>query len=67
VILPAEFYQLWLDPRTSPADLKSLLVPFPAAAMKSHPVGSNVNYSTLDDDALIKRVDFEPGTIPSLF
>ena len=67
VILPEESCKLWLDPRTPPAELKKLLVPFPGAAMKSHPVGSNVNYPKIDNDDLIKRVDVEPGTTPSLF
>lgn len=67
VILPEEYWKLWLDPRTPPAELKDLLLPFPAAAMKSHPVGSNVNYPAIDNEDLIKRVDAEPGTTPSLF
>ena len=67
VILPEECWQLWLDPRTPPAELKELLGPFPASAMKSHPVSSNVNYPAIDNDDLIKRVDAEVGTTPSLF
>lgn len=67
VILPAESWKFWLDPRTPPAELKNLLRPFPAAAMKSHPVGSNVNYPAIDNEDLLKRVDAEPGTTPSLF
>ena len=67
VILPEECWKFWLDPRTPRAELKNLLQPFPAAAMKSHPVGSNVNYPAIDNEDLIKRVDAEPGTTPSLF
>jgi putative SOS response-associated peptidase YedK len=67
VILPEEYYQLWLDPRTPPAELRKLLIPFPAKAMKSHPVGSNVNHPKIDNVDLIRRVDDEPGTTPSLF
>jgi putative SOS response-associated peptidase YedK len=67
VILAEESYKLWLDPRTPPSELKNLLLPFPGAAMKSHPVGSNVNYPTIDNDDLIRRVDAEPGTTRSLF
>jgi putative SOS response-associated peptidase YedK len=67
VILPEESWKLWLDPRTPPAELKNLLLPFPAAAMKSHPVGSSVNYPAIDNEVLITRVDFEAGTTPSLF
>ena len=66
-ILADEFYRLWLDPRTPAAELKKLVVPFPAAEMKSHPVSSKVNSPEIDNEELIKRVDVEPGTIPSLF
>jgi len=67
VILPEQSYKRWLDPRTSPAELKELLIPFSSSEMKSHPVGSNVNYPKIDNDDLIRRVDNEPGTTRSLF
>ena len=67
VILTEESSRLWLDPRADPAELEQLLVPFPADAMKSHPVGSNVNYPKIDNNDLIRRVDAEPGTTLSLF
>ena len=67
VILTEESSRLWLDPRAGPAELEQLLVPFPAEAMKSHPVGSNVNYPKIDNHDLIRRVDAEPGTMLSLF
>jgi len=67
VILTEESSRLWLDPRADPAELEQLLVPFPADAMKSHPVGSNVNYPKIDNYDLIRRVDAEPGTTLSLF
>ena len=67
VILPEESTELWLNPRIQTGELKKLLEPFPAAAMKSHPVGSSVNYPEIDNENLIKRVDAEPGTTPSLF
>ena len=67
VILTEESSRLWLDPRADPAELEQLLVPFPADAMKSHPVGSNVNYPKIDNHDLIRRVDAEPGTTLSLF
>ena len=67
VILPKESWKFWLDPRTPSAELKDLLRPFPAAAMTSHPVGSKVNSPAIDNEDLIVRVDFEPGTTPSLF
>jgi putative SOS response-associated peptidase YedK len=67
VILTEESSRLWLDPRADPAELEQLLVPFPADAMKSHPVGSSVNYPKIDNNDLIRRVDAEPGTTLSLF
>jgi putative SOS response-associated peptidase YedK len=67
VILPEQTYKLWLDPRVHTSELRKLLVPFPAAEMKSHPVGSNVNYPKIDNDDLIRPVDAEPGTTRSLF
>src|SRR5207253_9142382 len=67
VILPEESWRSWLDPRTPAAELKMLLLPFPASAMKSHPVGSQVNSPGVDNDDLIRRVDAEPGTTGSLF
>lgn len=67
VILPEEDYQLWLDPRVEASELRKLLVPFPTAEMKSHPVASQVNRPEIDNEDLIKRVDVERGTTPSLF
>ena len=67
VILPEEAYKLWLDPRAHSAELTRLMVPFPGDAMKSHPVGSDVNYPKIDHDDLIRRVDVERGTTRSLF
>jgi putative SOS response-associated peptidase YedK len=67
LILAEESYKFWLDPRTPADELEQLLVPFPASAMKSHPVSSKVNYPEIDNEELIKRVDVEVGTTPSLF
>ena len=67
VILAEESYKFWLDPRTPPDELEQLLVPFPATGMKSHPVGSKVNHPEIDNEDLIRRVDVEVGTTPSLF
>jgi putative SOS response-associated peptidase YedK len=61
VILTRESSERWLDPRAQPTELEQLLVPFPAHAMKSHPVGSNVNYPKIDNKDLIRRVDVERG------
>lgn len=67
VILTEELSRLWLDPRATSTELERLLVPFPAGGMKSHPVGSNVNYPKIDNNDLIRRVDAERGTTRSLF
>src|SRR5688500_9939796 len=66
ILLP-ESYDVWLDPDTSVSELKKLLSPFPSPRMKSHPVSSAVNYPENDNDQLIKRMDVEVGTTPSLF
>ena len=67
VILPEESYHLWLDPRARPDELAQFMVPFPAHAMKGHPVGRDVNYPANDNHELIRRVDAERGTTLSLF
>ena len=66
-ILEPESYEVWLDPKTDPAPLKKMLVPFPGSEMKSHPVSSAVNYPENDSVVLLMRVDAEVGTTPSLF
>ena len=67
VILRPEVYEAWLNPEVSSQELKKLLEPFPSDEMKSHPVSSQVNYADTDTEDLIKRVDAEVGTTPSLF
>ena len=67
VILREEAYRLWLDPQVSPTELKKLLEPYASEEMKSHPVSSQVNYADIENEDLIKRVDVEKGTTPSLF
>jgi putative SOS response-associated peptidase YedK len=67
VILRPESYEAWLDDKCSPGELKKLLEPFPEDEMKSHPVSSQVNHTDVDNEDLIKRVDVEIGTTPSLF
>ena len=67
VILRPEVYEAWLNPEVSSQELKKLLEPFPSDEMKSHPVSSQVNYAETDTEDLIKRVDAEVGTTPSLF
>lgn len=66
-ILPTESCDAWLDSNSDRATLKRLLSPFPASQMKSHPVSSAVNHPENDSGELIKRMDVEVGTTPSLF
>lgn len=67
VILGEESYELWLDSKVSPAELKKLLEPFPSDEMSSWPVSSRVNSADNEGADLIDRVDVEVGTTPSLF
>jgi putative SOS response-associated peptidase YedK len=43
VILAPEDFGAWLDPRTSAADLESLLRPYPPEEMTAAPVGRYVS------------------------
>src|SRR5438874_6838887 len=52
---------------TSTAELQRLLNPFPAEAMKSHPVSSDVNHPKFDGEHLVQRVDPIPEAQPRLF
>ena len=67
VILNEESYEAWLDSKVSPAELKKLLEPFPAAEMRSWTVSSKVNSADNEGPELIEHVDVEVGTTPSLF
>ena len=67
VILREESYKHWLDPEVNPGELKKLLEPYSSEEMKSHPVSSWVNRADVDNEELVKRVDVEVGTTPSLF
>ena len=42
VILPADVYDLWLDPEER-TDLQELLIPYSAQEMNAHPVSTLVN------------------------
>jgi len=52
VMLPAEAWELWLDPRTPPAVAEALLVPVPSAALEAFPVSTRVNAVANDDVSL---------------
>ena len=57
VILPRETYSAWLDPKTDPTDLSSLLIPYPAVNMTSFPVSKLVNSPRNDTPHCIEPVD----------
>jgi len=67
VILSPETFDTWLSGDTKIGDMRELLLPFPSAEMKSHPVGSDVNQPKVDDQHLITLVDETLGTNLSLF
>jgi putative SOS response-associated peptidase YedK len=67
VILREESYKYWLDQEANPGELKKLLEPYSSDEMKSHPVSSQVNRADVENEDLVKRVDAEIGTTPSLF
>jgi putative SOS response-associated peptidase YedK len=54
VILEAENYDEWLDPKNVDTErLKRFLAPYPAAEMSSHPVSRAVNSPSADAPELI--------------
>jgi putative SOS response-associated peptidase YedK len=56
-VLPTEAQHKWLSNDTRADELKSLLVPYPAAAMKSYPVSQEVNHAQAEDAQLVEPVD----------
>jgi len=67
VILPPESYELWLSDDTRGADLKSLLLPFPADEMTSHAVSYEVNDAKIDHERLLTEVEPNVGVNLRLF
>jgi putative SOS response-associated peptidase YedK len=68
VILPAETHKAWLARDTRPIELLSFLNPFPAAAMKRHPVSQQVNHAQAEDAGLVELVELsQAGTNLCLF
>lgn len=67
VILGAESYNLWLSENSRAADLKDLLVPFPADQMMSYAVSYEVNDAKIDDARLLRRVEPNIGVTLPLF
>jgi putative SOS response-associated peptidase YedK len=64
VILSPAAQDEWLQSQAGAAGLQELLVPFPAAAMKSYPVSTQVNYPQVDEPDLVQPVELitEPTT-----
>jgi putative SOS response-associated peptidase YedK len=67
VILGTEQYDLWLSENSRAADLKDLLVPFPADQMKSHAVSYDVNDVKIDEARLLQQVEPNIGVTLRLF
>ena len=57
VILDADAQERWLRSDARPAELKEMLVPFPASGMKGFPVSSRVNSAEADDAQLVEEVE----------
>lgn len=62
VILTAEAQGAWLRRDADVRELKDMLAPFPAAAMKSFPVSSRVNSAQVDDPQMVEPVEPAPET-----
>ena len=60
VILTADSYDAWLRETADPRELKALLAPYPAAAMKSFPVSTKVNSALIDEPQLVEPIDLKP-------
>ena len=67
VIMQPESHELWLNEESRAADLKELLVPFPASEKISHAVSRDVNDTKKDDEHLLQPVDPTIGVNLRLF
>lgn len=63
VMLSAAAEDAWLRPEARPKELMSLLVPYPAAEMKSYPVSQKVNHAQAEDPELVEPVELVPEPI----
>ena len=66
-ILPAEFHDAWLNPKTDRSELLKMLRSLSSAAMKMHPVSRSVNSVANDAADLVVAVEVEVGQTLSLF
>lgn len=60
VILSHENQQKWLRNDADPRELKALLAPYPADAMKSFPVSERVNSALVDEPQLVEPIELQP-------
>jgi putative SOS response-associated peptidase YedK len=62
-----ESHDLWLNGDSRAADLKEILIPFPASEMTSHAVSRDVNDTKSDGEHLLQPVDPTIGLNLRLF
>lgn len=67
VILPPGAYDAWLNKDTESEELTRVLMPFPAAAMKTYPVSSDVNQPKVDNESLVQPFEPPRDAQPRLF
>ncbi|HEX6719817.1 MAG TPA: SOS response-associated peptidase [Pyrinomonadaceae bacterium] len=67
VILRPESYDLWLHEESRAADLKEILIPYPASEMVSHTVSRDVNDTKIDDEHLVQPAGVDVGVNLRLF
>ena len=60
VILTAEAYDAWLRDDSDPRELRELLAPYPAEAMKSFPVSTKVNSALVEEPQLVEPIELKP-------
>jgi putative SOS response-associated peptidase YedK len=60
VILTADTCDAWMCDDKDPRELKALLAPYPAAAIKSFPVNARVNSALVDEPALVEPIELRP-------
>ena len=60
VMLTADAYDAWLREDCDARELKALLAPYPAAAMKSFPVSTRVNSALVDEPQLVEPIELKP-------
>jgi putative SOS response-associated peptidase YedK len=59
VMLSADAQDAWLRADARAAELTGLLVPYPAAEMKSYPVSQKVNHAQAEDAELVEPIELK--------